>query len=69
MARDDSDSFLVWAQFVARGHQGVIVEGLDTLTMEFSDTTGITSAVPVPGVAVLQGAVIALLACCRRRRV
>ncbi len=72
---NDGDSFFVWGQIIASGIRGGSANGLDTLSLQFSDTTGITPlgplgpvAVPVPPAAMLQASAMVLLAWYRRRR-
>lgn len=65
------DQFYVWAGLTTHGIRGGFGDALNTLTMSFSDSTGLTpEVVPIPAAAWLFGsAIVGLLGIARRREV
>ena len=62
--------FFIWAQLSASGVRGGSADGFGTLTLAFSDATGISpvSSVPLPGSAWLFGSAFGGVGLMRRRK-
>lgn len=66
---EPGDRIAVWAQLLTRGTRGGIADVFDTLTMNFSDTSGLTpTAVPTPTSGVLSIVAMGFLSLVRRSR-